>query len=126
MLYIRIKDGKPYEHPMILENIILAFPNFDANNLIDFAKFERVSSPFLGTYEIADHHYDWDDDVVKDIWTIRNMTEEEKDIKFAKGSRPYPSWEFDESVHRWISPVPYPEDNLRYYWNEELLSWDLI
>jgi len=26
----------------------------------------------------------------------------------------------------WESPVPYPNDEQRYIWNEEAQSWDLI
>ena len=40
--------------------------------------------------------------------------------------KPYPSWILDEATCRWISPVPYPQDDKRYQWNESTISWDLI
>ena len=38
--------------------------------------------------------------------------------------QPYPSWTLD-SDNEWISPVPYPEDENRYIWNEESLNWQV-
>ena len=40
--------------------------------------------------------------------------------------QPYPSWILDEATCRWISPVPYPQDDQIYQWNESTISWDLI
>jgi hypothetical protein len=39
---------------------------------------------------------------------------------------PYESWIFDENYFIWKSPVPYPEDNGVYSWDEESLSWILL
>jgi hypothetical protein len=42
-LYIQIKDGQPFEHPIFEDNFIQAFPNVDINNLpLEFAKFRRI------------------------------------------------------------------------------------
>lgn len=40
--------------------------------------------------------------------------------------KPYNSWVLDEVSCRWEAPVPYPEDNKQYYWDETTLSWVLI
>jgi hypothetical protein len=37
--------------------------------------------------------------------------------------QPYPSWLLDGN-HDWQAPVPYPEDDLIYFWNEEALDWE--
>jgi len=37
--------------------------------------------------------------------------------------QPFPSWILN-SNKRWEAPLPYPEDNKRYSWNEEAQSWD--
>ena len=37
--------------------------------------------------------------------------------------QPYPSWTLDDSCH-WQPPVPHPNDNKSYTWNEETQSWD--
>lgn len=43
--------------------------------------------------------------------------------------KPYPSWTFNNTTLVWDPPVPRPGDAsllIRYSWNEETLSWDLI
>ena len=40
--------------------------------------------------------------------------------------KPYQSWVLNESTCNWESPIPYPQDNNRYKWNEQNQSWDLI
>jgi hypothetical protein len=39
--------------------------------------------------------------------------------------QPYPSWLLNEDTCQWESPIPYPDDDKRYKWNEENQSWDL-
>ena len=46
---------------------------------------------------------------------------EEEDIFVAP--QPYPSWNRNGSG--WEAPVPYPEGDSLYVWNEESLSWIL-
>ena len=40
--------------------------------------------------------------------------------------KPYNSWLLNEETCLWEPPVPYPNDDQRYIWNEEAQSWDLI
>ncbi len=40
--------------------------------------------------------------------------------------QPYPSWILNEQTCLWESPVPYPNDNNTYSWNEEQISWQLL
>lgn len=37
--------------------------------------------------------------------------------------KPYNSWKLNEDSCLWESPVPYPQDNKMYYWNEEEENW---
>lgn len=37
--------------------------------------------------------------------------------------KPYASWQLDESTCLWQPPVPYPEDNKLYAWDEASVSW---
>ena len=39
--------------------------------------------------------------------------------------KPFDSWTLNETTCLWDSPVPYPEDEFEYKWNESTLSWDL-
>jgi hypothetical protein len=82
-LFIQIRGGQPFEHPIMGNNFREAFPNIDVNNLPpEFARFERIECPQLAAvFEMDEVRYEWVDGVVKDIWSVRPMTEEEKTIK---------------------------------------------
>jgi hypothetical protein len=38
--------------------------------------------------------------------------------------KPYESWLLVEETAQWEAPVPYPDDDLMYSWNEELTDWE--
>ena len=84
-LYIQIRDGQPHEHPILADNFRDAFPGVDTENLPDtFAKFIRVD-PVLDTYGVHEGvTYQWVDGVVKDVHSVRPMTEEERAAKTSK------------------------------------------
>jgi hypothetical protein len=50
--------------------------------------------------------------------------DEDRDAFIPK--KPFNSWILNESTCLWQSPIPYPQDNNRYKWNEQNQSWDLI
>ena len=54
LLFIQLRDGQPFEHPIFYENFRQAFPAIDPENLPTdrFAKFIRVAPPELGIYEV--------------------------------------------------------------------------
>jgi hypothetical protein len=37
--------------------------------------------------------------------------------------QPYPSWLFNEDTCRWYSPIPHPNDDKPYIWDENTTSW---
>ena len=39
--------------------------------------------------------------------------------------KPYTSWILDEASCLWQSPVPHPQDGLKYDWDENILNWVL-
>jgi hypothetical protein len=39
--------------------------------------------------------------------------------------KPFNSWLLNEDTCLWNAPVVYPQDDNRYSWNEQTLSWDL-
>jgi hypothetical protein len=78
-LFIRIKDGQPFEHPIFGDNFRQAFPDIDPNNLPEWAaRFVRVAPPQLGEYQKLELHYGWADGVVQDVWTFVEMTDAER------------------------------------------------
>lgn len=125
-LYIKIKDGQPFEHPILEENLLEAFPGIDVNNLPeDVMRFEQTGAPARGPYDNQPTvEYVIEDGVVKEKWTMTSISEEAKQAKidFAKYMMPhFPSWIFDETLCRWVPPVPRPEGN--YVWDERVQNW---
>lgn len=127
-LYIRIKDGQPFEHPIFEDNFRQAFPDVDTNNLPpEFAKFERVERPVLGEYEVMASEtstYELIDGVYKDVWHKRDMTAEEKEAKRQASikvmqavwaARPqaenWSAWVFNEEVLIFEPPIPRPAED---------------
>lgn len=130
-LFIRIKDGQPFEHPILGDNFREAFPHIDTNNLpSEFAHFKRVEPPIYGVYEVYEGvTYEWQNGLVTDVHHVRQMTEVEKLEKqnavkdaWAKGVN-LTSWVFDEETCAFKPPVAYPTDGKNYFWNEETTSW---
>jgi hypothetical protein len=83
-LYIQIRDGQPHEHPILADNFKMAFPDVNINELSAdrFAKFVRVDPPVIGTYDVYEGvTYQWVDGVVKDVHSVRPMTDEEHAAK---------------------------------------------
>jgi len=82
-LFIQIRDGQPFEHPILGDNFREAFPHIDVNNLPpEFARFERLPDPKNATtFQVDEVRYEWFDGVVKDVWSVREMTQEEKTQK---------------------------------------------
>ena len=127
-LLIRLKGGKPFEHPITVDNFQQAFPGIDLSNLPNWvARFERIPPPELGTYEVYEEtlYVMSDSGVVQDVHQIRNMTESERKAKIDSVlAKPvFASWVFDEPSCSWKPPVPYPTDGKHYRWDESITNW---
>jgi hypothetical protein len=130
-LYIRIKDGQPFEHPILGDNFREAFPDIDVNNLPpEFARFERIAPPsVIGVYEVYEGvTYEWIDGVVKDVHHMRSFTEEEKlahqnSVKEMWAKDGFPSWTYNEEINDYGPPIPRPKDGFEYMWDEVAFSW---
>jgi|APGre2960657373_1045057.scaffolds.fasta_scaffold00235_4 hypothetical protein len=90
---IKIVDGVPIDHPILLDNFISAYPDIDLNNLpAQWAKFERLAEPeeiLPGEtpYHKREQTYTFDESINKwkDTWNVVEMNAEEKAIKRAEG-----------------------------------------
>lgn len=40
--------------------------------------------------------------------------------------KPYPSWILNEDNCKWYPPVPYPNNEYSYVWNETNLCWEQV
>ena len=132
-LFIRIKDGQPFEHPIFGDNFRQAFPEVDTNNLPpEFARFERVVAPALGVYEKGQRcvYERGEDGVYRDVWYPEPMTEQEKKerqdaVKEHWATNPLTpkSWSFDEATCSFVPPTPRPTDDKMYDWRESDKTW---
>lgn len=134
-LIIRIKNGQPYEHPMLEENFIQAFPGVNLTDLpADFAWFERVPAPVLGIYQKNQRvaYQLCTDGIYRDVWYCDDMTAEEIKEKqdavkaYWIQKNGYASWVFNEATCTFNPPIPYPADGKDYMWDETTISWQEV
>ena len=136
-LYIQIKEGQPYEHPIVEENLIAAFPHIDLDNLPpEFAPFERVENPKLANiYQIDVCSYQWVGNIVKDVWTVQEKNSEEQIEIRAKlrqtvidswNALPqrenFTAWIFNEITFQYEPPIPRPTTG-QYIWHGATSTW---
>jgi hypothetical protein len=57
------------------------------------------------------------------LWAENGGNSFETTINFTtpRPNQPYPSWIWDGST--WLPPIPYPNENENYYWDEDLNNW---
>lgn len=129
-LIIRIKDGKPFEHPIFEDNFKQAFPNIDIEKMpADFALFTRIPQPELGPYEVYEGcEYELKDGACRDKHIVRPMTSEEiaekqERTKQAWNAGGWVSWIFNEETCSFFPPIPCPEDGKMYKWDESVKNW---
>jgi hypothetical protein len=82
-LFIRLRDGKPFEHPIFGDNFRAAFPDVDVDSLpAEFARFTRVEPPVIDTYEVYEGvTYEQSGDGYTDVHHVRAMTDDERAVK---------------------------------------------
>ena len=130
-LVIKLENNQPVNHPIMFTNFQMIYPGTDYDNLPDgYAKFTRIARPTEGPFETvsAEPTYEWENGVVVDKWTVTQMTDAEKQAKIEEYRQmlPFPSWTLDETTLMFIPPVPYPDDDSLYEWNEDNQTWDSV
>lgn len=128
IFYIRVVNGKAFEHPFIEGNLRTVIKNFDPDNLPEgLEPFIRKPYPEIGFLETFEGTtYEKIDGVWQDVHHIRPLSEIEKatKIQFAKDTFLYSdTWTLDENTGQWIPPVPYPNDGKLYDWDNDKLEW---
>lgn len=129
-LFIRIKNGQAFEHPIFGDNFRDVFQHVDVENLPpEFARFERSEPPLIGVYEVYEGvTYERRGDVFTDVHQVRQMTEEEKLEKKNQAMAEWAdsglaSWIFSDLTCTFEPPFPKPNDGKRYRWDELTISW---
>jgi hypothetical protein len=49
-----------------------------------------------------------------------------EDLDMFISPQPFASWILNETTGQWEAPIPRPDDENLYVWNEETQSWDLV
>ena len=116
-LYIEIENNQPKNHPAFEDNLKQAFGEIPEN----WQPFIRIERPILGVYELLENQeaiYAKVDDVWSDVWTVRDMTTEEKIAKqqavitshnTREQAENWSAWIFDEVTCTMKPPIPRPE-----------------
>lgn len=125
-LYIETENGVSKNHPAFEDNLLQVFGVIP----VHWMPFERIERPQLGAYDVLDQEepeYQLIDGIYKDVWLIRSMTDEETESKkantIAEWNNRFPSWTFNELKCIFEPPVPYPQDDKQYYWDESIINW---
>lgn len=76
MLYIKVQNGQPVDHPVFPDNLMEVFGKIPD----EYEVFNRLPAPEVGQFEMLEHPptYSKVDGVWVDVWTVRPKTEEEK------------------------------------------------
>lgn len=126
-LYIRIKDGLPFEHPILEDNFKQAFIGIDTDNLPpEFARFVRVPPPVIDLFEVYEGcTYELVDGVYTDVHHVRPMTAEEKTTKIEEARARLPeNWTLNEENLQPIKPPrPTVKGEYPYRFDRETNQW---
>ena len=116
-LYIETENGVTKNHPAFEDNLTQAFGEIPEH----WEPFTRVERPVPTVYQTMDSNepvYTSVDGVWTDVWSLRDMTEEEKTAKQQGvitefNEREYASnfstWTFDEATCQMVPPITRPE-----------------
>lgn len=116
-LYIKIENGATKSHPAFEDNLIQAFGAIPES----WERFIRIERPVLGPYELLENQeaiYAKVNGIWTDVWTVRNMTAEEKTAKrqaviTAFNSREqafnWSAWALDEATCTMQPPISRPD-----------------
>jgi len=116
-LYIKTENGQPIDHPALESNLIQAFGAVPAN----WEEFLRPDRTILTVYQVLESDtpvYAKVDGVWTDLWTVRDLTAEEKTAKqqaviTAFNTRDQASnwsaWALDEATCTMVPPIPRPD-----------------
>jgi len=93
----------------------------------DIATTEQAGSDFLNKlYNTRDvwKQTSYNNNIRKNFAGIGYQYDQQRDAFIAP--KPYNSWILNEDTCKWQSPIPYPQDDKQYSWNEQNLTWEEI
>jgi len=116
-LYIETENGVTKNHPAFENNLIQAFGSIPAH----WEPFTRVERPTPTVYQVLESQeavYAKVDGVWTDVWSLRDMTTEEKAAKQQEviasfnereQAENWSAWTVDEATCEMVPPIPRPE-----------------
>jgi hypothetical protein len=117
-LFIEIENGMTKNHPANQKNLLEVFGSIPSH----WEPFTRVDRPVPGVYQVLESDqavYAKVNGVWTDVWSVREMTEEEKTAKqqavittfnAQDQASNWSAWTFDEVTCKMIPPIPYPAE----------------
>ena len=132
-LYIEIENGVPKNHPAFMDNLLQAFGSIPTH----WEMFTRTFCPIPNIYQVlvsATPTYEKVNGVWTDVWSLREMTAEEKTAKQQAvitefNDREYASnwsaWTLDEATCIMVPPIPRPApvEGVLVFWCGADANW---
>jgi hypothetical protein len=137
-LYIETKNGVTKNHPAFENNLIQAFGFIPAH----WESFTRVERPVPSVYQVLDNEepsYEKINGVWIDVWSLRELTAEEKTAKqqevitafnAREQASNWSAWTLDEATCTMQPPIPRPapdqtklDANIFTFWCGEDANW---
>ena len=118
--FAKVVDG-------VVETVIVAEQDFiDSGSMGNPSLWVQTSYNTRGGIHYAPNSNEPDEGVAlrKNYAGIGYTYDETRDAFIAP--KPYSSWTLHDDTCCWESPVPYPDDDKRYVWNEEQTNWKEI
>jgi hypothetical protein len=116
-LYIETENGQVKNHPAFEDNLLQAFGAIPDH----WEPFVRVERPTPSVYQVVEDKepvYAKVDGVWTDVWSVREMTAEEKSAKQQVAisvfndneyASNWSAWTLDEATCKLVPPIPRPE-----------------
>jgi hypothetical protein len=132
-LYIEIENGMAKNHPALEDNLIQAFGSVP-NTWEQFVRVEKPLPTVYQTFDSPEFVYAKIDGVWTDVWSVREMTVEEKTVKqqaviTSFNEREYASnwsaWTLDEATCTMQPPIlrPEPIEGKTVFWCGADSNW---
>jgi hypothetical protein len=116
--FAKLGTGNIVEQVISINNAVIT----DANGV----EQEQLGVDFINKlYNTRDvwKQTSYNNNIRKNYAGIGDQYDQTRDAFIAP--KPFNSWVLNEDTCNWESPIPYPQDNNRYNWNEQTKSWDL-
>ena len=117
--FAKLGTGNIVENVISINNAVIT----DVNGI----EQEKLGVDFINKlYNTRDiwKQTSYNNNIRKNFASIGYQYDQQKDAFIPP--KPFNSWILNEDTCRWESPIPYPQDNNEYKWNEQNQSWDLI